>query len=111
MAVISIYAGKSHYIKLVYKDGGGNIIDITGGTARLVVRKSVYSAILIDEAATVVGASGEMTFLVDPADTTSLLTSECDLVCVCGVELILASGKKVPFLEGSDFIIKQSVVR
>ena len=111
MATITIVAGKTHYVKLVYKDGGGNIIDITDATAKLMVRKSMYTAALLDVNAIIVGAAGEMTFLIEPATTVNLLDNKCSDTFICGAELTLASGSKIPFLEGSDFIIKQAVVR
>lgn len=111
MTNIVAKVGKTKRIRLTYKDGLGNIKPITGATARMVVRKGLYTDPLISKAAVITGTSGEMMFTIDPADTLGLLTNEVKAEYLMGVELTLANGDVIPFLEGDKFILEQSVVR
>jgi len=110
MTDITIVAGDDYILTLVYKDNAGVIIDITGASARMMVRKSYYTAPVITKAATIDGPLGEMVFDFDPADTNTLVTSLGEQTFLYDVELTEASTDITTVLSG-NFIVKQAVTR
>jgi hypothetical protein len=110
MTDITIVAGDDYILTLVYKDNAGVIIDITSGSARMMVRKSYYSTPVITKVATIDGPLGEMVFDFDPADTNSLVTLLSKQIYIYDVELTEANGDITTVLTG-DFIVQQAVTR
>lgn len=110
MATFTIYAEKDKSFPLVYKDANKVVIDVTGYTARLMVRKSPYGTALITKNATVDGPNGMFTFDFVPADTAGILTNEEFVKYIYDVEYTDAGGKKDILLSG-DVIIKQPITR
>jgi hypothetical protein len=110
MSDLEIKAGKDYALKLIYKDSDGIVIDITGASARMMVRRSMYATVDITKTATIDGPLGEIVFDFVPADTTSLLSNINEENYVYDVELSLADTRKFIILTG-ELVIKQSVTR
>ena len=111
MTAFTFYAGKTHNITLTYKDSAGAPINIIGSTARLSVRKSVYSPVIFEVTAVIDGAAGVMVFTFEPVDTADIITTKHEETFVFGIEFIPADGDLIPFLEWSDLTIKQPAAR
>ena len=110
MTNFTINEGKNKTLKLTYKDSAGNIINITGASARMMARKGAYGTPVFDVNAVITGAAGEITFLFVPVDTAGILTDTRQEVYDYDVELTLVSGEKFPILDG-EVTIKQPITR
>ena len=75
---IKLKAGKDNQFSLVYRDGTGNAVNISDGSARLVVRKGYFQPAIIDIAAIMNPdiTSGEMTFKLTKAAMTGILSGD-----------------------------------
>lgn len=100
MTDFTIKAGQNKTLKLTYKDSAGNIIDLTGASARMMARKGAYKTPVFTVDAVVVGAAGEITFLFVPADTNTILINTKDEGFFYDVELTLVGGEIICILEG-----------
>lgn len=110
MARLNITADNHYTLKLVYKDAEGFPIDITGASAKFVLRRSMYSPIVVNRAADIVGNTGEISVTLVPADTASLLDDVIEEQFVYGVELTLADGTRRVILNG-EAILEQNIAR
>lgn len=107
-------AGKTNKLSLVYTDVDGNPIDITGASARMVIRDDMYSSVIVNAVGAVNGVAGEIVFTSVPADTVNVLTEKKDVQkeLIGDVELTLSNGDVIDlFEEGFLIKLKQSVVR
>lgn len=110
MADITIKQGTDYPFVLIYKDATKTPIDITGASARIMVRKTLYSTAIIDLLATIDGPNGKMTFNFIPSHTDSLLNNESEIRYIFDGILTLLDGTVVPLPEGK-FIVKQRITR
>lgn len=110
MSDITIVAGDDYNFKLVYKDAARVIIDLTGATARMMVRKSYYMTPKITKVATVDGPAGSVLFDFDPLDTEGLVTTGSQVDFIFDVELTGSSGD-ITTIQDGKFIVKQAVTR
>lgn len=109
MVTLTIKAGKHYTLKLVYKDADGVIIPLTGASAVLTARKSIYSAVAFSKAAVIDEPNGIMTFTLVPADTVNLLTNTDREEYLFDVELTFNSQQQV-ILDG-EIVLKQPITR
>ena len=112
MTQLAIKAGKNSTVKLVYRDADGIIIDLTGATARLVARQGFYTDVLLEKAAVIDGANGEIKFNFIPSDTANILENEQEKrILKCDVELTKANGDIVDLFEECFLKVSQSIAR
>mgnify|MGYP000927884825 CR=1 FL=1 len=111
MTTFTVKAGKTNLIKLVYKDAAGNIIDLTGASARLVARQDYYKDPVLTKAAVITGATGEILFKLDPVDTATILTDKTEDDFVVDVELTVVGGDVFDLFTDARMVIKQSAAR
>jgi tRNA threonylcarbamoyladenosine modification (KEOPS) complex Pcc1 subunit len=104
-----IEQGATFYQPLVWKDGNGALVNLTGYTARMQIRKTVKSDTTIlsltteNGRITLGGAAGTILLQVSATDTAAL-------VACCGVydlELQASNGNVVRLLEGEIEISKE----
>ena len=110
MNTINITAGEDYNFLLRYKDSCKNIIDLTGATARMMVRKNHYITPIITKVAIITEAAGEILFDFDPSDTNTLITSGTELKFIYDVELTEVGGI-ITILSAGSFIVTQAVTR
>lgn len=102
MKPLSTLYTNSHYpITLVYKDKNNNPIDITGYTAKLVMRQSLNSTDVITKAATIDGPNGKISFVIEPNDTVGLLTDDFKAKYLLGATLTNTEGHTLTILQTS----------
>jgi hypothetical protein len=101
----------SHYpLKLVYKDNDGVPIDLTGYSAELMVRKSIFSEPLITKQADIDGPNGTITFTIAPEDTNGILGDESEASFLLGAVLKDQSEQITPLLQ-TQIEIHENIVR
>ncbi|QPG06967.1 hypothetical protein IT774_07640 [Salinimonas marina] len=102
----------SHYpLTLIYKDKDGVPIDITGYTAKLVIRRSLYTTPEIEKTATIGGLDGEITFTVEPADTVDILEADVDAAkYLMGAVMTDTAGKTLTILQ-SQIEVRRNIVQ
>lgn len=111
MTDITLKAGKGNKIQLTYKDSAGVPIDITGATARMMARNSMYSAVVVTKAATISApATGVILFDFVAADTNSILTTTKEERFIYDIELTL-SGEEPTIILSGTLILQQAVTR
>lgn len=110
MSNLYIKAGKNYTLKLVYKDCDGFIVDITGASARIMMRRSMASDALVDVSANIDGPAGEIVFEFEPSDTANVLGDSVEDKLLYDVSLTLNDGKEFIILEGVA-LIRQSITR
>lgn len=110
MSRLTITADNHYILKLVYKDSDGFPVNLSGATAKFVLRRSMYSPVLITRDATINGASGEITVTVVPADTANILDNVLEETFIYGVQLTQADGTKTNIVDG-EAVIQQNIVR
>lgn len=110
MSNLYLKANKDNYIELTYKDCDGFVIDITGASARMMMRRSMYSDPIIDVTASIIGNTGSIIFDLSPSDTAGILDAYPEEKLIYDVELTLANGKKRVILEGVA-TLRESVTR
>ncbi len=104
-----IEQGATLSLPIVWKDSDGNVVNITGYTARMQVRQTVPATTILLSATTengklvIDGSNGKVTILLSAADTTAItwLTGVYDL------ELISGSGVVTRLLEGSVSVSRE----
>lgn len=110
MANLYIKAGKNYTLKLVYKDCDGFVVNITGASAKLVMRKSMYSDLLVSVDAMIDGPTGEIVFEVEPSHTLNILGDNIEDKLLYEANLTLQNGKEICVLEGIA-LVRQSLDR
>jgi len=80
MTQITVYAGKTHTISLAYTSDGDTPIDITGSTARMMVRKSIYAPPTLELTAVIDGAAiTEASYIANNLMAPSMLSGLTDV--------------------------------
>lgn len=101
--------GKTWTIVVTVKDGGGNLIDFTGYSARWQVRSEASSSTpvlsLTNGSGITLGANGVITLTASAAQTAAIPASGY----VHEIELTDPSGAKPPFLAGSLKVVAEVV--
>lgn len=115
-ANIAIYQGATFILVGTYKDAEtGNVIDITGYSARMQIRSSISAAtpeIDIDDSGIspasrieITGASGEIKIIISATDTSGITNaSHAKLTMAYDVEIEDGTGVVTRVLEGSAII-------
>lgn len=102
MTEFTVNEGNHYDITLVYKDEVGNVIDITGATAVMTARRSLYDAVLFTKNAVITGATGTMLFSLTPTETSNTVdTNKEQTSYLYDVQLTLSGGKISTLLEGT----------
>lgn len=104
-----IEQGATLSLPIVWKDSDGNVVDLTGYTARMQVRQTVPATTILLSATTengklvIEGVDGKVTILLSAEDTTAItwLTGVYDL------ELISGDGVVTRLLEGSVSVSRE----
>lgn len=109
---IIFYADKDNILESYYLDSTKTPIPIDGASARLVVRKGrLDAAPLFEQAATVDGPEGKMTFTVPKASTAGILgADEIERELPYGIELTLATGEEL-IIADSDLVLRLPIAR
>lgn len=110
MSNLSITADNHYILKLVYKDGDGFPIDLTGASAVFVLRRSMYSPVVIHKDAGINAEEGEIIFTILPEETADLLNDDIEETFIYGVQLTQVNGLKTN-IAGGKAVIVQNVVR
>ena len=110
MSNLSITADNHYILKLVYKDGDGFPVDLSGASALFVLRRSMYSPILIERAADIKGSTGEISLTLVPEDTSGILDDVLEETFIYGVQLTQADGIKTMIVTG-EAVINQNIIR
>lgn len=105
---LRIVEGADETIKFTLKKGGA-IEDLTGATAKMVIRRTLHSEVLKTINAVVTPLEGLLAFSLVPLDTAGWLTSVKEENYVFGVSLTRADGKvSVPIPQGEILLIKNA---
>jgi len=110
MSRLTITADNHYILKLVYKDGDGFPVDLSGASAKFVLRRSMYSPVLIERGAVISGPEGEIKIALVPADTADVLDNVLEETFIYGVQLIQSDGIKTNIVDG-EAVIQQNIVR
>jgi len=110
MARLNITADNHYTLKLVYKDADGFPIDLTGASAKFVLRRSMYSPIVVNQEAVITGTTGEIAITLPPAATATLLDNVIEEQFVYGVELTQADDTRRVIVDG-EAVVKQNITR
>lgn len=111
MADFEIKEGNDYNITLRYKDSLGVIVDITGASARMMIRKGVYSPVLLTKAAIINGPAGTMLFSLTAAETASTVEANKELTAYkYDVEFTSSTGKIITLVDG-EVIFKKPITR
>lgn len=105
-----IYTNSTYPLKLVYKDAFDVPIDITGASAKLAIRRTLFSAAVIYKSAVITGPSGEITFTITPEDTATVLKDADSEKFLVGAVLTLADGNIVTLFQTTVDVV-QNIVR
>ncbi len=104
-----IIANTTYSLVFEYKDQNGIVIDITGATGKLSLRKSALASDSIDTVGNVDGTDGKITFSILPAQTNGILERNKETYFI-GANLTLVSGEVINLLQ-SDIQIQENIVR
>jgi hypothetical protein len=105
---LKIVEGTDEPITLYLKKSG-NVLDLTGASARLVIRRSLFGPVLKGIDATVTGNEGKLVFPLVPADTDGWLTEQKEEDYVFGISLTDAAGKvTAPVPQGEILLLKNA---
>lgn len=96
-----IYTHSTYPLTLLYKDSADAAIDITGASAKLVLRRSAYTAPVLEKDAVITGPLGKIDFTINPSDTTDTLDERDSETFQVGAKLILSTGEEVTLLQTS----------
>ena len=110
MTRLTITADNHYTLNLVYKDESGYAINLDGATAKFVMRRSMYSPVLINRSAVITGGTGEISIELTPADTVGLLDNVIEEQFVFGVSLTQADGTKTVIASG-EVSLQQNIAR
>lgn len=106
-----MYTNSDYSLTAYYKDSMGTAINITGASAKLVIRKTLEKAPIIQSTGIVEGANGKITFNIPPADNRNVLVDEEKDVekFLIGAVLTLSDGKVITLFQ-STIEIQQNIV-
>lgn len=110
MTRLTITADNDYTLNMVYKDHAGYAINLDGATAKFVMRRSMYSPVLINRDAVITGETGEISINLTPADTVDLLDNVIEEQFIFGVSLTKADGTKTTIASGEVFL-QQNIAR
>ena len=110
MIDFTLKAGKDADFGLVYKDKDGAPINVTGFTARLVFRRTMYSDVIGTIVGVVGNVDGKINFPFTPSDTNNLLTDKTSEEYKYSAEITENTGKVKDLVEGTITLV-QSVAR
>lgn len=110
MSNLNITADNHYTLKLVYKDADGFPIDLSGASAVFVLRRSMYSEVLIQRDADIEGVIGEININLVPDDTANILEDVNEETFIYGIQLTDANGIKRLIAQGKA-VIQQNIVR
>jgi len=110
MTRLTITADNHYTLNMVYKDESGYAINLDGATAKFVMRRSMYSPVLINRSATITGEAGGITIELVPADTIDLLDNVIEEQFVYGISLVQADGTKTIIASG-EVSLQQNIAR
>lgn len=108
--LITITADNHYSLKLTYTDSEGQLIDLTNATARFVLRRSMYSPVLIDVPLQIDESTSTLAVNLIPDDTRGLLDNVVSEDFIFGVQLVLGDGTTSQLLTGKAEI-QQAIVR
>lgn len=101
-SVASWYQGTTHNITTTVKNLPGEIVDVTGATARFAMRHVLSTDLVAtkthDDGITLGGQTGKVTVAVNPADTESLTPGDYQAQC------------EVTLLDGTVFLAYDLVI-
>lgn len=105
MTDFTVKAGKHRKLVLIYKNIDKSIINITGSSARLMLRKSLFSPVVATVIATIDGPNGKITFPFVPADTANILEADREFEeFVYDVEFTNAANETDILLKGTCIV-------
>lgn len=108
MKPLRIVEGTDETVKFTLKKGGA-IEDLTGVTAKMVIRRTLQGEVLKAVDAVVTPLEGLLAFSLVPADTLGWLESKKEENYVYGVSLTRADGKVVvPIPQGEILLVKNA---
>jgi len=110
MTTLTITADNHYTLNMVYKDEAGYVINLDGATAKFVMRRSMYSPVLINRIAVITGETGSILIELTPADTAELLDKVIEEQFVFGVSLTQADGTKTVITSG-EVSLQQNIAR
>lgn len=110
---IRIKANKDNEVAVIYKDGMGNPIDISGWSARLVAREGFYKPVLIDVPGTITGGEGKILFSIPKASVSGVLEAQqlAEMLLVVDAELTKPDGKVIDLFYDTKLKLVQSAAR
>ena len=110
MTRLTITADNHYTLNMLYKDAEGYAINIDDATARFVMRRSMYSPILIDRAAVITGDEGAIDITLTPDDTQNILDNVVEEQFVFAVSLIQSDETKTIIASG-EVTLQQNIAR
>lgn len=110
MTRLTITADNHYTLNMIYKDEAGYVINLDDATARFVMRRSMYSPVLIDRAAVIAGNEGKVSIELTPSDTIDLLDNVIEEQFVFAVSLTQAEGTKTIMASG-EVTLQQNIAR
>ena len=110
MTRLTITADNHYTLNMLYKDAEGYAINIDDATARFVMRRSMYSPILIDRAAVITGDVGAIDITLTPDDTQNILDNVVEEQFVFAVSLIQSDETKTIIASG-EVTLQQNIAR
>ena len=110
MTRLTITADNHYTLNMLYKDAEGYAINIDGAAARFVMRRSMYSPILIDRSAVITGETGGVDITLTPDDTRNILDNVVEEQFVFAVSLIQSDETKTIIASG-EVTLQQNIAR
>ncbi|CAA0365816.1 hypothetical protein ALT721_800067 [Alteromonas alvinellae] len=105
----TLYTNSHYPLTLVYKDSDGNPKDITGYSAKLVLRQSLSSQVAATVSADIDGPNGKISFKIKPDDTAGILGDEFESKFLLGVTLTDTDSETLTLLQ-TNVLIKENIV-
>lgn len=104
-----ILTSTTHTLKLTYTDDADAPIDITGASAKLVLKRSVHAAEVIAVDATIDALNGGIEFKIPATATADVLGEHDSEKFIVGAVLTLASAEKIPLFQTTVNVVASVV--